>query len=51
MICHTNQDIEEPKITDHDVLVKVKMAGINPIDHFAIPGAREITPIPHIPPP
>jgi NADPH:quinone reductase-like Zn-dependent oxidoreductase len=43
------QDIEEPKITDHDVLVKVKMAGINPIDHFAISGAREIKPIPHIP--
>ena len=43
------QDIEEPKITDHDVLVKVKMAGINPIDHFAISGAREIQPIPHIP--
>ena len=34
-------DIEEPKITDHDVLVKVKMAGINPIDHFAISGTRE----------
>ena len=25
------------------------MAGINPIDHFAISGAREIQPIPHIP--
>jgi len=43
------QDTEEPKITEHDVLVKVKMAGINPIDHFAISGAREIKPIPHIP--
>src|SRR5438552_1977788 len=42
-------DIEEPKITDHDVLIKVKMAGVNPIDHFAISGAREIKPIPHIP--
>ena len=44
-----NQDIEEPKITDHDVLVKVKMTGVNPIDHFTISGAREIKPIPHIP--
>jgi NADPH:quinone reductase-like Zn-dependent oxidoreductase len=44
-----NRDIEEPKITDHDVLVKVKMTGVNPIDHFAISGAREIRPIPHIP--
>jgi NADPH:quinone reductase-like Zn-dependent oxidoreductase len=43
------QDTEEPKITEHDVLVKVKMVGINPIDHFAISGAREIKPIPHIP--
>ena len=43
------QDIEEPKITDHDVLVKVKMTGVNPIDHFTISGAREIKPIPHIP--
>ena len=43
------QDIEEPKITDHDVLVKVKMTGVNPIDHFTISGAREIRPIPHIP--
>jgi NADPH:quinone reductase-like Zn-dependent oxidoreductase len=42
------QDIEEPKITDHDVLIKVKMSGINPIDHFAISGARETKPIPHI---
>jgi NADPH:quinone reductase-like Zn-dependent oxidoreductase len=42
-------DIEEPKITDHDVLVKVKMAGINPIDHFAISGTRETKPILHIP--
>lgn len=24
-------DIEEPKITDHDVLVKIKMTGVNPI--------------------
>jgi NADPH:quinone reductase-like Zn-dependent oxidoreductase len=44
-----NQDIEEPKITDHDVLVKVKMTDVNPIDHFAVSGAREIKPIPHIP--
>ena len=44
-----NQDIEEPRITDHDVLVKVKMTGVNPIDHFTISGAREIRPLPHIP--
>lgn len=44
-----NQDIGEPKITDHDVLVKVKMTGVNPIDHLTISGVREIRPIPHIP--
>jgi NADPH:quinone reductase-like Zn-dependent oxidoreductase len=43
------QDIEEPKITDHDVLIKVKMSGVNPIDHFAVSGSRETKPIPHIP--
>ena len=26
------EDIEKPKITDHDVLIKVKATGVNPID-------------------
>ena len=43
------EDIEEPKITDHDVLIKVKMSGVNPIDHFAVSGSRETKPTPHIP--
>ena len=43
------QDIEEPKITDHDVLIKVKMSGVNPIDHFTVSGVRETKPMPHIP--
>ena len=43
------QEIEEPKITDHEVLVKVRMSGVNPIDHFTVSGAREPKPIPHIP--
>ena len=42
-------DIEEPKITDHDVLIRIKMSGVNPIDHFAISGIRETKPMPHIP--
>ena len=42
-------DIEEPKITDHDVLIKVKMSSVNPIDHLGITGARETKPLPHIP--
>jgi NADPH:quinone reductase-like Zn-dependent oxidoreductase len=41
---------EEPKTGDHDILIKVKMAGINPIDYFVISGALpKLAPIPHIP--
>jgi NADPH:quinone reductase-like Zn-dependent oxidoreductase len=41
---------EEPKISDHDILIKVKVAGINPIDHFVVSGALpKIDPLPHIP--
>lgn len=31
-------DVEEPKITDHDVLIRVKVAGVNPIDYRAVSG-------------
>jgi NADPH:quinone reductase-like Zn-dependent oxidoreductase len=41
---------EKPKISDHDILIKVKLAGINPIDHFVVSGALpKIDPLPHIP--
>ena len=43
------QDVEQPKITDHDVLIRVKTAGVNPLDHVIISGSREIKPLPHIP--
>src|ERR687883_342376 len=43
-------DIEQPKISDHDILIKVKIAGINPIDHFVASGTvPKINPLPHIP--
>jgi NADPH:quinone reductase-like Zn-dependent oxidoreductase len=42
-------DVELPKITDHDVLIRVKMAGVNPIDHITVSGTRVIKPLPHIP--
>ncbi|MGB6591953.1 MAG: alcohol dehydrogenase catalytic domain-containing protein, partial [Candidatus Nitrosopolaris sp.] len=45
-----------PKITDHDVLVKVKMCGINPVDYVVvssplphIPRPPKLYPLPHIP--
>jgi len=44
-----NHDVELPKITDHDVLIRVKMAGVNPIDNTTVSGTREIKPLPHIP--
>ena len=40
---------EKPKATDHDVLVRVKTVGVNPIDHFAVSGTRQVKPLPHIP--
>jgi NADPH:quinone reductase-like Zn-dependent oxidoreductase len=41
---------EEPKISDHDVLIKVKVAGVNPIDHIVTSGALpKVDPLPHIP--
>jgi NADPH:quinone reductase-like Zn-dependent oxidoreductase len=42
-------DVEQPKITDHDVLIRVKMAGVNPIDYTTVSGTRVIKPLPHIP--
>src|ERR687891_1378885 len=43
-------NVEKPRIDDHDVLIKVKTAGINPIDYFVVSGELpKIEPIPHIP--
>jgi NADPH:quinone reductase-like Zn-dependent oxidoreductase len=41
---------EQPKISDHDILIKVKMAVVNPIDSFVVSGALpKLNPLPHIP--
>jgi NADPH:quinone reductase-like Zn-dependent oxidoreductase len=42
-------EVGQPKITDHDVLIGVKMAGVNTFDHITISGTREIKPLPDIP--
>jgi NADPH:quinone reductase-like Zn-dependent oxidoreductase len=43
-------NLEKPRIGDHGVLIKVKVTGINPIDHFVVSGELpKIEPIPHIP--
>ena len=44
-------NVKEPEITEHDVLVRVKVAGVNPIDNFVVSGALpKLIPLPnHIP--
>jgi NADPH:quinone reductase-like Zn-dependent oxidoreductase len=43
-------NLVEPKITDHDVLIKVRMCGINPIDYTVVSSSLlKIDPLPHIP--
>jgi NADPH:quinone reductase-like Zn-dependent oxidoreductase len=32
-------NVNKPQINDHDVLVRVKVAGVNPIDNFVVSGA------------
>ena len=45
-------NVKEPQLTDHhDVLIRVKVAGVNPIDNFVVSGALpKLIPLPnHIP--
>ena len=42
-------NVGEPKLTDHDVLVSVRMCGVNPIDHMVTSGVVPVRPLPHIP--
>ena len=43
------EDVQQPTITDHDVLIKVKSAGVNPIDYLTVSNMPGIKPLPHIP--
>ena len=43
------EDLEQPTIRDHDVLIKVKSAGVNPIDYITVSNIPGIKPLPHIP--
>lgn len=43
------KDVPRPSVDSHDVLIRVKMAGVNPIDFFVVSGMRQINPMPHIP--
>jgi NADPH:quinone reductase-like Zn-dependent oxidoreductase len=45
-------NVKEPQLTDHhDVLIRVKVGGVNPIDNFVVSGALpKLIPLPnHIP--
>jgi NADPH:quinone reductase-like Zn-dependent oxidoreductase len=44
-------NVKEPDMSDHDVLLRVKVAGVNPIDNFVVSGALpKLIPLPnHIP--
>ena len=41
---------EDPKMKDHDILIKIKTAGVNPIDNIVVSGMLpKIVPFPHVP--
>ena len=42
------QNVSEPALGAHDVLIRVKMAGVNPIDYFVV-NFIPVKPMPHIP--
>lgn len=46
---NVKEDVQEPTITDYDVLIKVKAAGVNPIDYLTVSNIPGIKPLPHIP--
>ena len=51
------KEYTDPEITDQEILIRVKVAGINPIDYFVVSGKHgiksgsplEAKPLPHIP--
>jgi NADPH:quinone reductase-like Zn-dependent oxidoreductase len=46
---NVKEDVQEPTIADYDVLIKVKAAGVNPIDYPTVSNIPGIKPLPHIP--
>ena len=42
-------NVKKPELTDHDVLIRVRVAGVNPIDNFVISGTLpKLIPLPNI---
>jgi len=46
---NVKEDVQQPTIADYDVLIKVKAAGVNPIDYLTVSDIPGIKPLPHIP--
>ena len=46
---NVKEDVQQPTIADYDVLIKVKAAGVNPIDYLTVSNIPGIKPLPHIP--
>ncbi|MEM4522653.1 MAG: alcohol dehydrogenase catalytic domain-containing protein [Nitrososphaeria archaeon] len=42
------KDVPKPEIGSNDVLIKVVLAGVNPIDYFIVKGLRPVKIFPHI---
>jgi NADPH:quinone reductase-like Zn-dependent oxidoreductase len=45
----TLEDVQQPTIADYDVLIKLRAAGVNPIDYLTVSNIPGIKPLPHIP--
>jgi len=43
------EDVQQPTIADYDVLIKLRAAGVNPIDYLTVSNIPGIKPLPHIP--
>jgi hypothetical protein len=41
--------VPQPPITDHEVLIKVRVVGVNPIDYFTVPDMPGVKPLLHFP--
>ena len=46
---NVKEDVQQPTIADYDVLIKVKAAGVNPLDYLTVSNLPGIKPLPHIP--
>jgi D-arabinose 1-dehydrogenase-like Zn-dependent alcohol dehydrogenase len=43
------KDVQQPTIADYEVLIKVRAAGVNPIEYHTVSNIPGIKPLPHIP--